>query len=383
MSKKVYFELTKIPFCVAPKQCQDAYPNRLGRSLSELEHKAIALKEKAILKSIRQKKSMKSKINTTRFYKRDLDKLYVIYHSILPLVEMLNQEITKEEYMGLIASVLVINRYRELREEYEALSNNARNQQELDKINAKWKKVIDAAKKYFVIGGCCNITDRELNRMASLINKEEIISETIAEILNSTVEREKLEKMPSQLVGSYEITKLNITDPTIPFDNVITGIFDPCMFIVTYTSSHSYLIEKDIRITIPAWSPTWDDWDRIIEVTLIGGHLTAALNFNFDITVGCKGVKVSGCAETNIYLGDIYSDLAMAPMPSGSIVGRCWGCAESATIFGRIEGSDGNCTTGIIIEGPLECSIPILPIAILDHFEITVQITTPCGISIT
>jgi hypothetical protein len=216
--------------------------------------------------------------------------------------------------------------------------------------------------------------------MVTLLEEDKEIGKTLTEIAESAVEHGKAQQMPTKLVGSYETGILHAVNEAVPIDAVIDSIFDPCKYEVTVPCNYQYEFDLPLELNGPLYCPTWDDWFRTCQVTYIGGHFKGALNFIFEITIGCFGVDVSGCAQAVACLQDVYSDIPGVIVPT-TYCAQCSGCAESVEIFGRVGGSDGNCSTGIVIEGSMGCNVPLGPL-MAGNFSLNVWLNTPCGISI-
>lgn len=304
-------------------------------------------------------------IKAVRLTAEHVTKLRAVNESTAPTAEIINQEMSPDDLLGVSYSAFVILDYIKLGAEFKSRLTDARDKTAL---NEKWQDVVKGARDALAAAGLKNLTEADLDKMAAELKRNTNNFNAVTTIANTAVD---VPAAAAKKLGTGNFVTQTGVQPsaavavvTAPPAALTKGICSQPLAQGSYTKHLGSTFS--LQVTINIWCPTWAHPFRTCPHTYTLASLMYAVDLNVGYTITCCGASAWGQAGAQV---------------CGSIVGvtLCASCTASVTaVAGLTKNPSGsNCIYGLGVVAELKCKVG--SITVLDyHVPYGWTITAPC-----
>lgn len=278
-------------------------------------------------------------VKAPRLATRDLGRLRAVHQSTSAGAELVAQKLGPDETLGTLYSALVTYEYTKLKAERKARLARARDRRRID---AQWRRIVQAATQAFADGGLRGVTEADLDRFASQLTRSRANFNAVVEIANSARDVVPVAAGGATATGNFVTVYDSFAER---FPVVIPTPDDLCDRPIegTYTKHFSRSFSLSVRITY--WCPTFTNPFRTCTKTVT----LAGVSFSIGLEVG---YRITCCGA--IAWGQAYAQAC------GTIVGVSVCASCSAKVIGVAgisrSGSGSSCTYGLGVNAELRCT---------------------------
>jgi hypothetical protein len=304
-------------------------------------------------------------INAVKLTAEHVTKLRAVNESTAPTAEIINQEMSPDDLLGVSYSAFVILDYIKLGAEFKSRLSNAKDKAAL---NEKWQDVVKGARDALAAAGLKNLTEADLENMAAELKRNTKNFNAVTTIANTAVD---VPGAAAKKLGTGNFVTQTGVQPsaavavvTAKLGTLTKGICSQPLAQGSYTKHLSQTFS--LQVTINIWCPTWTNPFRTCPHTYTLASLMYAVDLNVGYVVNCCGASAWGQAGAQV---------------CGSIVGvtLCANCTASVTLVAGLtkNPSGSNCIYGLGVVAELKCKVG--SVTVLDyHVPYGWTITAPC-----
>jgi hypothetical protein len=269
----------------------------------------------------------------------EVAKLRAIHESEAATAELVAQKLNADQVLGLAYSSLALLEYSKLRSEYERRRRQARDSR---RVEAQWRKVVEAASQAFASAGLRGMAETDLDRLATELTRNKANLNAVLDIANSAHDVETITAGGPRPAGNF----VTVVGKFVDLPPVVVPVPpNLCEKPVEgkYTKHFSYSFSLTVKLTV--WCPTWTNPFR----TCKKSFTLAGVSFSLGLEVG---YRITCCGATA--WGQAYAQAC------GTIIGItvCASCSAKVTGVAGItkSGSGSTCTYGLGVVAELKCT---------------------------
>ncbi len=273
---------------------------------------------------------------------KELGRLTAIHESTAATAEMVAQDLDVDGAVGLTYSALVAYEYAQKKAELKQRLAKAKDKR---RVEAQWEKIVEAAQDALRKAGVKEVSEADLDRVASELTRSKADFNAVVEIANSA--RDVIEVpfeggIPTprgNFLTIYDVFRdgLDIVLPVPPdlCERPIEG---------RYTRHFSYGFSLSVRFTY--WCPTWTNPFRTCTTTVTLAGVSFALGLEVGYRLTCCGAVAWGQAYAR----------TCATIVGITVCADCTARVVGVVGVGRT-GSGTYCNYGLGLTAELKCTV--------------------------